>query len=172
MHGAIKPGALKPLDREGLLQLAARCVRRVEPWRPPEAEAVWTEAVARLLAPPQNCDALARQLADHGARAANDQSRNYAALTLIEALKATVLHDRKALVKAVIGVAKYHASLFNQRAHAGLGAPFEVTSTTVWAAVASDVEHLARGITDAPLWPDGEPAWAKPSSGRGKICRE
>lgn len=129
MHGALKPGALKSLQRDGLLVLAARCARRVEHWRPLDSEALWAGAMTRLLAGAPVHPGDVSQLTSLGARATYDtdpllgQCCNYAALTLAQALTAATLTDRQDVVKAVIVTAKYQASLFNTAPTPGLGIP-------------------------------------------------
>ncbi len=188
---ALKPGRLKPLSREGLLLLAARCAMRVEPWRPPGQDDLWQENLDFVVAAAgQNPTDLEearrrmRRLSDAGALSSHQagdeplgRCHNYAACTLAEAVKATSLEARPALVKTTIDTAKLSVSIFAVWAHAGRvevpeGDPVEVACTTAWSAIAGDVEILAP-LTDksfsvgalrdrAPLWPTHYP-WGAPS---------
>ena len=165
---ALRPGELKPLGREGLLLLAARCALRAEPWRPPAAARAWTDGLAALVAAARDAPtdartiaALARTVADHGAVAANrldatDEPRgrcaNYATQALATALDATALADRKALVARTIAVAKLAGSIAAVLAHAGRvpagpgGDAVDVACAAVWGATRADLAPLTAGL--------------------------
>ena len=162
---ALKPGELRPLGRDGLLLLAARCALRVAPWRPPAAARCWRECLAFLVAAAgttpvarREAVALARPLADLGATActrleATDEPRgrclNYAAGVLSTAVEATAQVDRTALVRDVIEVAKLAGSIPAVLAHAGRvparagQSPVDLAAGAAWAAMRADVAAIA-----------------------------
>ncbi len=195
---AVKPGELRPLSRAGLLLLAARCAMRAEPWRAPGLDRGWRAGLAHLLAaasrppapPTAAARALARRIQDAGATACNrldgtdgealGRCHNHASNVLEVALEATSLQDR-ALVRALVDIAKLANSIPAVLAHAGLvraprgASAIDAACTYVWDATRADVAALARA-TDrviaardraaalrrvAPLWPGRAPAWTR-----------
>jgi len=161
---AIKPRELKPLSRDGLLLLTARCAMRVEPWCPPGAEAPWSDALEHIasaaFAEPSGAAAteLARELMSRGARAEDQlastdeplgRCMNYATSALASGVKATALEAGAALDKVVIESAKMSGSIAGVLAHAGRvpvsrgEEAVELACTTLWSAIRADIPVIA-----------------------------
>ncbi|MFO0748447.1 MAG: hypothetical protein U1F43_22695 [Myxococcota bacterium] len=148
-------------------------------------------------APVRAARALSRALSDAGADETNrtddtpdepiGRCRGYAHDVLAEAIDATTMADRKALVKQVGAVAKYAGSIAAVLGHAGrVRAPagedaVDWACGAMWAAIRADVAALvALGAIPprlsaardrvaalrklAPFWPGRRPAWATPGA--------
>ena len=165
---ALKPSEVKALSRAGLVLLAGRCARRVEPWCPREARADWRRALSLVTAsakgrPPDRDAALrlARRLGDAGARACNardgtpdellGRGMNYATGTLALALEAAVEPERATVLRLVLDAAKQSTAFAALHAHAGrVRAPAGTDAVTVacvrvWDEVRRDVAVLVAG---------------------------
>lgn len=166
---ALKPAELKPLSREGLLLLAARCAMRVEPWLPPHIGPLWSRGLEHVVgsafyeADSGAGASLRRQLSDEGASACNTMSSvdealgrcmNYATQTLARAIDATDLDFGPPMKKVIIETAKLSASVAGVLAHAGrvdvpAGADaVDVACVAMWNATRADIPVLADGAFD------------------------
>lgn len=185
MRGDLLTAAdLRPLTDERLLLLAARMAQRIEPWCPLGAGAAWAEAVELLVAagngdppPTVHVQRLGRALMDAGARGTYAggpehvaRGRNQAGCAVAIGLEAIGLLARKDRWKRVRDMGKHAASIYAVQAHAGVLAIADAT-TMPWAAARADVPLLARAslpiraaslLALAPVWPGGEPPWARP----------
>lgn len=162
---ALKPGELKPLDRDGLLIFTALCALRVEEWIPPEARARFTAALTAVVdhaavgaAPPADIPARSRELSDLGATASHAKAsvdepvgrcHNYALLTAAIALELIPIADRPTIVKRVIVAAKHAGSIPALLANAGRVIapaghdPVDFACTQFWDARRADVVRVA-----------------------------
>ena len=180
----LKAADLRPLDDAGLLYLAVRISQRVAPWCPPGAEELWATAIELVVAaangdpaPVARVQRLAKQLLEQGAKGAYSgapeamwRSRSQAASTLSTGLSAVTKGVRKERWKQVVGAGKHSASVFAVQAHAG-ALPLSEALTVPWAAMRGDITALTGSprpttaadlLALAPLWPGGEPSWARP----------
>jgi hypothetical protein len=171
---AIKVGELKPLSRAGLLLLSARCAIRVEPWLPPNAEALFRQGLDELVAAAfeETTQAgkaaaaaakLGRELSNRGATACNALAKtdpplgrcmSYATSTLAAGLAASGQSALPALKKAIVDGAKLSASIPAVLAHAGRVAapkgkdPVDVACVAVWDAIRADIATIAAAMPE------------------------
>ena len=166
---AIKLSEIKPLSRERLLLLGARCAMRVEPWLPPDTETLWSRGLEHVVASafsesdPADAATLRRRLSDRGAIACDSmqsvdktlgECMSYTTQALARAIDATTLDFGAPMKKAIIEAAKLSASIAAVLAHAGRvdvppGADaVDVACVAMWDAIRADIPFLAGGRSD------------------------
>lgn len=159
---SLRPGDLGRLDAPGRSRFARRLADRVHPWSPAAAADAWAAATATLADDAPADPDLARLLTSAGGAAwaalteASGDLTGRCANQALTTLAALVDGDLLAACKAA-------ASLPALRAHAGRTAePVDTVTPAFWALLRAD---LASDTGDAaPLWPDGEPDWSRPTA--------